>query len=141
MSVTGVASEADNRSSLIRGQRSSASHRRLMSVQQRELRIDTGFERKLAQQPGTKAVDGRDDCAVKGSFVTHPTRALARSRLPQKFVHLPSEPLAHFVSRAVGERDRYDLIDADVVGAKNVEVALDEHRGLAGARTGGHSHV
>src|SRR5713226_9405582 len=121
--------------------RSFFEHRRLMSIEQCELRIDGGFERKLAQQPRTKAVNGRDDRTVERSFVTHPTRALTRFGRSQKFVHFPSEPFAHFVSRAVGERDRYDLIYADVVGAKNVEVALDEHRGLAGAGTGRHSHV
>src|SRR5262245_45591378 len=112
-----------------------------MRVEQDELWIKVGFDRKLAEQSRAEAVNRGDDCAVQRPLVTYPANPLAGSRGAQKLVELTPEPFAHLVSRAVGKGDGDDLVYSNAGGSEDMQVALDENGRLAGARTGGNRDV
>ena len=116
-------------------------HRRAMFVEQQKLWIDARFDRKLAQQSRAETVNRRDHCAVERAFVVQPAAALFFVGDAQHLVELAAQALVHFVGGAIGEGDRDDLIDGETVFAKDVDVALDENRGLARARPGRHRDV
>ena len=58
-------------------------HCRLMLIQQHKLRIDVGFDRKLMQQPRTKAVNRRDHRSFQRPLVTQPCLPFGIGRLAQ----------------------------------------------------------
>ena len=109
-------------------------HRRAVFIEQDELGIDTGFDRKLAKQTRAKAMNGSYDGAVQSAFVLEPAAALFVGRDAQHQVELAAQALAHFVRGAIGEGNCDDLIDREFVFAENVDVALDEDGRLARSR-------
>jgi len=105
-----------------------------MLVEEEKLRIDTRFNRELAQHARAKAVNRRDHRAVERAFVVEPPSSLFFVGDAQHLVQLAAQALVHFVCSAIGEGDRDDLIDRETVFAEDVDVALDEHGGLARPR-------
>src|SRR4029079_10610844 len=108
--------------------------RRTMLVEEEKLRIDARLDRKLAQQASAEAVNRRDHSAVERSFVIQPAASLFFVRDAEHLVELGAQALVHFVRSAIREGDGDDLIDRETVFAEDVDVALDEDRGLSGAR-------
>ena len=64
--------------------------------------------------------------------------ALVRRRRTEKRINRAAHTFAHFIRRAIGKGDRDDVIDRDVLGAKNSEVAFYQNPGLSRSRTSSH---
>ena len=99
-------------------------HPRAHVVGDRKARIEAGLEGVGAEDAKAEAMDRRDPRGVDGPGLLHLAGQL--------------EPLAHpapeLRRRPVGERDREQAVDGRAV-AEPPQHALDEHGGLAGART------
>src|ERR1051325_10696076 len=107
-----------------------------MFVEQKELWVDTRFDRKLAQQARAEAVNRSDHCAVEGAFVIKPAPTLVAGRDAQHVIEIRAQALAHFISGAVGECDGDDLIDSEAVFAEDMQVAFDQDRRFTRAGSG-----
>src|SRR4030095_11295139 len=112
-----------------------------MCFKESELRIDIRLHRKLAQEPGAKAMDCSDDGAVQSPFVAHPSGSIVRRRSRDQIIQFDAESLLHLVSGAICEGDRDYLIDTDIVVSEDVEIALHKHCCFAGARPGGNGNM
>ena len=108
-------------------ERLAAQHRPLCVVELAEARIEAGRERVCLQQPEAEAVDGRDPRAVE----------LACEVVPAARCQLGADARAQLSRSAPRIRDDEDRVDVEAVVAHRAREALDEHGGLAGARTGG----
>ena len=97
---------------------------RLELVEYAEVGIDAGAERVSAQHARAEAVDGRDP------------RALGRARLLATSQVEEAAPYArpHLGGGLLGEGDREDRLDADLVLRHGQHEALHQHGCLAGAR-------
>src|SRR5712692_10949195 len=111
-------------------------HHGLMLVEQDELRIDVRLDRKLMQQARAKAVNRGDHSAFKRALVSQPAMPLVSNGCAEQLVNLLAHALSHFVRGAIRERDRDDVVDGNFLGAKDFEIALNEHERLARARPG-----
>src|ERR1043166_8045041 len=111
-------------------------HDRLMLIQQHELRIDIGFNRKLMQQTRTESVNRRDEGPVQSAFGTKARLALLVRQSTQQSVYAIAHALTHFIRCAVRESDGDDILNRSRFGAQNFQVALDQHERLARARAG-----
>ena len=90
-------------------------HCRAMFIKQQKLRIDSRFNRKLAQQARAETVNGRDHRAIERAFVIEPMLSLVSGAAVCRMqVELCSQSLAHFVGGAIGESDGDDLIDVEM---------------------------
>ena len=95
-----------------------------------ETRIEPRRERMRTQEPAAEAVDGRDPCAVE----------LSREVVTPALVECGSDPAAQLARRLARVRDDEDRLDVDPALAHRSDVALDEHRRLAGAGAGRDEH-
>ena len=86
-------------------------HGRPMLVEQGELRIDVGLDRKLMEDARTKTVNRRDTSAFQRALVTQPAPAFVSVCLFEEIVNLSTHTLAHFIGGAVRESNRDDIID------------------------------
>ena len=102
----------------------------LVLRQHRRRRIDSGFDRMLAQDLQAEGVDRADHRVIE-------VAAMRRQRLPLR--DGPADALAHLRGRRLRERHRGDLRDAAVL--QQPEVALHEDEGLAAAGAGRDGHV
>jgi len=112
-----------------------------MLVEQDELRINVGFDRKFMEQARTETVNGGDYGAFQSSFVTQPRLALLGRRSPQNLVHARAHALAHLVRGAISESDRDDVINRNLFRAQDFEIALDQHERFARTRSGSHRQM
>ena len=106
--------------------------RHLRFVGHVEARIEIGFERKLAKQRQTKRIDGADGDVARP--LAHVAPQLAdrawRFRSPPQ---LGENAAAHFGRGLAREGDGENVGGVDAA-AQQIEVAIDEHVGLARAR-------
>ena len=100
-------------------------------VRHPEAGIEIGFERELAQERQAEGVDGADLDVGEPIADRRPARAIER-RLLRRPAQLADDPLAHFGRRLARERDRQDVGGIDA-SRQQVDVARDQHAGLAGA--------
>src|SRR6185503_861969 len=80
-------------------------HRRAVFVQQNKLRIDARFNRELAQQSRTKAMNGCDDRAIKRALVVEPLLTFVTLRRRKNLIKFFTESFAHLVRGAIREGD------------------------------------
>ena len=108
--------------------------RRLGLVGDGEAGGEAGLERELAQQRVAERVDGADGDVADAIAQRQPARA-PRVALGGGAAQLRDDALAHLGGGLAGEGDGQDVrgIDAD---AQQVDVALHQHRRLAGAGRG-----
>ena len=83
----------------------------------------------------------RDHRAFKRALMSQPALALVAGGCAKQIVNRLADALAHFVRGAIRERDGDDVIDRDFLGAKDFEIAFDQHERLARARPGGDRKV
>ena len=83
----------------------------------------------------------RDDRAFQRALVTKPGLAFITRSRAQECIDLCAHALAHLVRGAIRKGDRDDVIDGNVFGAEDFQIALDQHGRLAGARTGSDGEV
>ncbi len=94
--------------------------------------VDVGFEREFAQEGQAERVDGRDGDVAETLLQLPPSCAIDL-RGSARFAEALDDPLAHFGRSLAGKRDREDVLRLDA-RAQQVDVALDQHAGLAGSR-------
>ena len=94
--------------------------------------IEVGLERKLAQQRQAERVDraDRDVAGPVAQLAPARRRNLAAGR---RRAQRGDDPLAHLGGRLAREGDREDVRRVDA-GTQQVDVAVDQHARLAGAR-------
>ena len=102
-------------------------HRRLRLVELTEARVEPGGERVGAEEAGAEAVDRRDPGSVE----------LTREVVPAAPGEGCANPRAQLAGGAAGVGDDEDRVDVEPAVADGAHHALDEHRRLAGAGTGG----
>jgi hypothetical protein len=107
-----------------------------MFIKQDELRIDVGFDGKLVQQARAKSVDGGDYRTFERALVPQPSATLIAFSGAQKLVNSRANTLAHLIRCAIREGDSNDVINRDVLGAENLEVALNQDGRLTRSRSG-----
>ena len=107
-------------------ERLAADHTALAVVQNTEPRVESGGERVRLQQPQAEAVDRRDPGSVER------TSEIVAAEL----VQARADPAAQLARRALRVGDHEHRLDVEPALAHRLDEALDEHRRLAGARTG-----
>jgi hypothetical protein len=96
-------------------------------LEHHEARVQAGGERPRAQHPRAEAVDRPDPGRVDG----------ARVLLLAEVVEALAHALAQLAGRLLGERQRQDRGDRDLVEQDRLDETLDHHGRLARARVGG----
>jgi len=68
--------------------------------------------------------------------MTQPPATLVAFSVAQKLVNSRADTLAHLIGCAIGESDSNDVINRDVPGAEDLEVALNQDGSLTRSRSG-----
>ena len=106
--------------------------RHLGLVGQSEARIDVRFQWKLAQQRQAEGVDRRDGDVAQSLPQIAPSFGIELGG-PAGFPQPLHDALAHFGGGLASEGDGQDVVGIDA-GKEQVDVPLDQHPRLAGAR-------
>ena len=104
-----------------------AEHGRLCLVELAEMRVEPGGERIRPEEAGAEAVDRRDPGAVE----------LTREVVPAAPREGCADPRPQLTRRTARVRDDEDRVDVEPALSDRADEALDEHRRLARAGTGG----
>ena len=111
-------------------ERLAAKHGRARILELAEAGIEADGERMRPQQPVAEAVDRRDPGTVELA------REIGAAALDER----RSDPRAQLARRLARVRDDEDRVDVEAALAHRADVALDEHRRLARARTSRDEH-
>ena len=101
-----------------------------------EQRIDARLDRALAQQVGAEAVNGADVRLFEVASASSERVRVATSAVARGALRASPQPQLELARRLLGEGDRDDAIDGGPPASQDIDDAVDEHGGLAGARRG-----
>ncbi len=105
-------------------------HERLLGIEHAEVRVDSGGDGVLAQQPAAEAVNGRDPGSIE----------LAGEIMALALVQSRADARAQLAGGAVGVSDDEQGVDREPTLDRRPAEALDQHRRLAGAGAGRYEH-